>query len=93
MRIRPVFAWYDFWFGLYWNKECKRLYAMVPMIGFYMQFGRGAPIEERLRVTQKWLDRFQSEAAELTIENLKLKERLAGSIADSIGGKVEQTGS
>jgi hypothetical protein len=41
MMIRPVFAWYDFWIGAYWDRSRCRLYVLpLPMCGFVIQFGR-----------------------------------------------------
>ena len=39
MKIRPVFAWYDGYFGYYWSRETHTLYLMVPMIGIAIKFG------------------------------------------------------
>lgn len=37
-RVGLVFAWYDFWVGLYWNGAKRRLYVLpIPCIGFYIQ--------------------------------------------------------
>lgn len=42
MKIKLIFAWYDFWVGLFWDAKKRRLYVFpVPMLGFYLQF-RGA---------------------------------------------------
>ena len=39
MSIKPIFAWYDFWIGLYWNREKRRLYILpLPCIGIVVQF-------------------------------------------------------
>ncbi len=43
MTIKPIFAWFDFWVGAYWDKRKKRLYLFpVPMFGVILQFGRRA---------------------------------------------------
>jgi len=40
MKIRLIFAWYDFWVGLFWDAKKRRLYFFpVPMVGFYLDFG------------------------------------------------------
>lgn len=39
MRIRPLFAWYDCWVGMYWDRRLRRLYVLpLPCIGFVVQF-------------------------------------------------------
>lgn len=39
MKIQPIFAWYDLWIGLYWDRTKRRLYILpLPCIGLYVQF-------------------------------------------------------
>lgn len=39
MKIKPIFAWYDFWVGLFWDAKKRRLYVFpIPMLGFFVQF-------------------------------------------------------
>jgi hypothetical protein len=41
MRVRPIFAWYDCWVGLFWDRPKRRLYVFpVPMIGLVIEFRR-----------------------------------------------------
>lgn len=43
MKITPIFAWYDFWVGLYWDQQKKRLYVFpMPMFGVCISFEGGA---------------------------------------------------
>lgn len=33
--VRPVFAWYDFWVGAYFDRRSGYLYVLpLPMVGF-----------------------------------------------------------
>ncbi len=37
--IKPIFAWYDFWIGLFWDKSKRKLYFFpIPCFGFILSF-------------------------------------------------------
>jgi len=37
--MKFIFAWYDLWIGIYWDKKKRRLYILpIPMVGIYIQF-------------------------------------------------------
>lgn len=38
MRIKLIFAWYDMWIGVFYDRTKRRLYVFpVPMLGFYVE--------------------------------------------------------
>lgn len=40
MRVRPIFAWYDFWVGVYWDRAKRTLYVLpLPMVGVRVSLG------------------------------------------------------
>ncbi len=39
MKVRPIFAWYDIWVGLFIDRAKRRLYIFpVPMLGIVIQY-------------------------------------------------------
>ena len=39
MKIRPLFAWYDFWIGVFYDRKARRLYVLpIPMVGVVIDF-------------------------------------------------------
>lgn len=39
-RVRFVFAWYDLWVGMYWDRKSRKLYILpLPCIGIVISFG------------------------------------------------------
>ncbi len=70
MRIRPIFAWYDFWIGLYWSRKDQSLYILpIPCVGLVIDFGQSpARINQRRRelIAKKYRDGLdEEETAEL----------------------------
>jgi len=42
MIIRPIFAWYDLWIGVYIDREHRRIYIFpMPCLGFVIQRTKG----------------------------------------------------
>lgn len=40
MKIRPLFAWYDLWVGVFWDQSKRKLYILpLPMLGIVLDFG------------------------------------------------------
>lgn len=38
MKIKPIFAWYDLWIGIFVDTKKRRIYVLpLPCIGFYIQ--------------------------------------------------------
>lgn len=47
MGIKFIFAWYDFWVGLYWDRCSHTLYFMpIPMVGICIRFPANDEREE-----------------------------------------------
>jgi hypothetical protein len=41
MKVRPLFAWYDMWVGVFWDRKSRKLYVLpLPCLGFVIDFNR-----------------------------------------------------
>ncbi len=39
MKIEPIFAWYDFWIGAFWDAKKRWLYLfLIPCCGIILKF-------------------------------------------------------
>jgi len=39
VTVKPIFAWYDMWVGLFWDRNKKWLYIFpIPMFGLVLKF-------------------------------------------------------
>jgi hypothetical protein len=49
MSVRPLFAWYDLWIGVFWDRKAKRLYVLpLPCIGVVLDFSTTQPPEGKM---------------------------------------------
>lgn len=40
MKIKFIFAWYDLWIGIYWDRKKRDLYILlIPCFGIVLKFG------------------------------------------------------
>lgn len=47
MKIEPIFAWYDIWIGVFWDRKQRILYILlIPMLGLKISFPRPAPVDK-----------------------------------------------
>lgn len=43
MSIRPLFAWYDLWVGIFWDRKGRKLYILpLPCVGIVVTFTESA---------------------------------------------------
>jgi len=44
MSVRPIFAWYDLWIGVFVDRPKRRVYIFpVPCLGLVVEFARREP--------------------------------------------------
>ena len=72
MTIKPIFAWYDLWVGVFVDRQKRRLYIFpLPCVGLVIDFGQeeeavteqgifqgtdSPEADEVRRLTKVWLD-------------------------------------
>ena len=38
VKVKPMFAWYDFWVGVFYDQQKRRIYIFpLPMLGVMVQ--------------------------------------------------------
>ncbi len=40
MKVRPLFAWYDLWAGVFIDLKNKKVYVMVFTVGIVIEYGK-----------------------------------------------------
>lgn len=44
MTVKPIFAWYDFWIGVFIDREKRRIYVFpVPCVGILITLSEQKP--------------------------------------------------
>lgn len=43
VSIKPLFAWYDLWIGIFWDRKSRKLYILpLPCVGVVVTFTESA---------------------------------------------------
>lgn len=44
MRVKPIFAWYDLWIGVFIDRKKRRVYILpIPCVGLVIEWQKKTP--------------------------------------------------
>lgn len=83
LESKPIFAWYVFWVGWYWDRKRQRLYILfLPMFGVWL----GPTKEWLLKRAMSNVERFNNWYLESTLPGRRMDHR-----AETLGIKARVT--
>ncbi len=82
MSISPLFAWYDFWIGAFWDRKARKLYLLpIPCVGVVIQFARREGTREVLRERVGMAEKALNENMQMYIARAQREQSLLQQIA------------